>query len=85
MSARAWRGRRTGIALLLALPASGCVSEYGPLPGPFPNLNQAEANLQSAIGSLRSAPPIFGGHKAEAVRLIEAALNEVEMAKASAQ
>ena len=68
-------GRHARIALvLLVLPTAGCVVDYGP-PGPFPNLNQAEGNLQAAIGSLRAAPPIFGGHKAEAVRLIEAAIN----------
>jgi hypothetical protein len=30
------------------------------------------------------APPIFGGHKAEAVKLIESAINEIEAAKALA-
>ena len=83
--------RRGGfVAALLALTvASGCVADMGPPPGPppgpFPNLTEAESSLQAAIASLRRAPPAFGGHKAEAVRLIEAAIGEVERAKAFAE
>ncbi len=72
-----------GAAFLLTV--GGCVAQYGPGPGPFPNLNDAESHLQAAIASLRQAPPIFGGHKVEAVRLIEAAIGEIEAAKADAR
>ena len=67
------------------LSAVACAPGYGPPPGPFPNLTAAEDSLQSAIMSLRQAPPMFAGHKAEAVRLIEAAIGEIEAAKASAR
>lgn len=50
---------------------------------PWPNLNDAEAQLRGALASLNRAPNRFGGHKAEAERLIRAALAEIEMAKQS--
>ena len=50
---------------------------------PWPNLNDAEAQLRGALESLNRAPNRFGGHKAEAERLIRGALAEIEMAKQS--
>jgi hypothetical protein len=76
-------GRR---ALLRALPfvtagigvlAAGCTVAQQP----FPNLTEAEESLGTALAALHRAPDRFGGHKAEAVRLIEAALNEIELAR----
>lgn len=52
---------------------------------PFPNINDAEAALQSALQSLQRAPDRFGGHKAEAARLIRGAITELEQAKADAR
>ena len=78
-----WPAVLAGTTLLVT--AAGCVAVPGPGPGPFPNLNGAESQLQGAIIALRQAPPIFGGHKAEAVRLIEAAIGEIEAAKNAAE
>jgi hypothetical protein len=50
---------------------------------PFPNLTDAEMHLTAALDALHRAPDRFGGHKAEAVRLIHAALNEIEQARIS--
>ncbi|MGE4048036.1 MAG: hypothetical protein AB7F35_24470 [Acetobacteraceae bacterium] len=48
---------------------------------PFPNVNDAERHLYSALDSLHRAPPEFRGHKAEAVRLIREAIAQLESAK----
>ncbi len=52
---------------------------------PFPNINDAEYHLQAAIDSLHRAPPEFRGHKAEAARMIRAAISELEVAKQVAE
>jgi hypothetical protein len=49
----------------------------------FPNLTSAEGHLAAALQDLRRAPDRFGGHKDEAIRLVQAALAEVEQAKRS--
>lgn len=64
----------TGIATL-----AGCAVAQEP----WPNLNDAAAQLRGALVSLNHAPNQFGGHKAEAGRVIRAALHEIEMAKQS--
>ena len=75
--------RRT---LLRALPvltagagliAAGCTVAQVP----FPNLTDAEEHLAAALTALHDAPDRFGGHKAEAIRFIHAALNEIELAR----
>ncbi len=48
---------------------------------PFPNLTDAEMHLSAALDALHRAPDRFGGHKAEAIRLIHGALSEIEMAR----
>ncbi|MEJ0020080.1 MAG: hypothetical protein WDN25_26745 [Acetobacteraceae bacterium] len=48
---------------------------------PFPNINEAEGHLYAALDALHRAPPEFRGHKAEAVRLIQAAISQLEIAK----
>lgn len=50
---------------------------------PWPNLTDAELHLSSALDALHRAPDRFGGHKAEAIRLIHGALEEIELAKAA--
>ena len=57
--------------------AAGCTMAQVP----FPNLTSAEEHLAAALSDLHAAPDRFGGHKAEAIRLIRAALNEIEMAR----
>ncbi len=42
------------------------------------NMERALASLYSAIGSLREATPDKGGHKANAIRLIQQAINETQ-------
>ena len=72
-------GRILPFALAGALGAStsACAQQE-----PFPNINDAEGALQSAQQSLQRAPDRFGGHKAEAARLIRGAIMELEQAKA---
>jgi hypothetical protein len=49
--------------------------------GRFPEINRAEGHLQGALGDLRAARDVFGGHKVAAERLIEQALGELQQAK----
>lgn len=74
--------RRDIAALSVAAAAAGLVlaSEAGAQPA-FPNLTDAEAHLSRALDALNRAPDRFGGHKAEAIRLIRGALAEIEQAK----
>ena len=51
--------------------------------GRFPNLDSAEGHLNAALDDLNRAPERFGGHKAEAIRLVRSAINEIEAGKAS--
>ncbi len=48
---------------------------------PFPNINDGEGHLYAALDSLHRAPSDFRGHKAEAIRLIQSAISELEIAK----
>jgi hypothetical protein len=57
--------------------AAGCTVAQTP----FPNLTDAEEHLAAALEALHRAPDRFGGHKAEAIRLIRGALNEIELAR----
>ena len=57
--------------------AAGCTVAQTP----FPNLTEAEEHLAAALEALHRAPDRFGGHKAEAARLIRGALNEIELAR----
>ena len=57
--------------------AAGCTVAQTP----FPNLTDAEEHLAAALEALHRAPDRFGGHKAEAIRLIHGALNEIELAR----
>ncbi len=42
------------------------------------NMERALASLYSALGSLREATPDKGGHKANAIRFIQQAINETQ-------
>jgi hypothetical protein len=74
--------------LLRALPvvaagASLLAARCSDGPVPWPNLADAELQLASALDALHRAPDRFGGHKAEAIRLVRGALEEIELAKAA--
>ena len=49
--------------------------------GRYPEINRAEGALQGALGDLRAARDVFGGHKAAAERLINQALGELQEGK----
>lgn len=74
------RGMLRALPLLAAgvgVAAAGCTMAQVP----FPNLTDAEEHLAAALEALHRAPDRFGGHRAEAVRLIRGALNEIELAR----
>lgn len=74
------RGMLRALPLLAAgvgVLAAGCTVAQVP----FPNLTDAEEHLAAALEALHQAPDRFGGHKAEAIRLIHGALNEIELAR----
>jgi hypothetical protein len=74
---RAMLGAVPVLAMGIGLFAGGCsVAQV-----PFPNLTEAEENLGAALAALHRAPDRFGGHKAEAARLIQAAMGEIELAR----
>ncbi len=74
--------RRDLAALSIATAAVGlAVAGEAAAQPAFPNLTDAEGHLGAALESLRRAPDRFGGHKAEAIRLIQAAQAEIEQAK----
>jgi hypothetical protein len=52
--------------------------------GRYPEVNRAEGNLQQALGDLRAARDVFGGHKVSAERLVQQALGELQEGKAFA-
>ena len=45
----------------------------------FPNIRSAQGNLREAMARLERAPNVFGGHKAEAMQLIRAAYDELDL------
>ena len=65
------------LAVGAGVMAAGCTAAQTP----FPNLTDAEEHLAAALAALHRAPDRFGGHKAEAIRLIHGALNEIELAR----
>lgn len=73
--------RRDLAALSVATAAVGLALATEASAQSFPNLTDAEGHLGAALEALRRAPDRFGGHKAEAMRLIQAALAEIEQAK----
>jgi hypothetical protein len=71
------------LKLAAAILAVGLVSfTAGTLAqGRFPEINRAEGHLQAALGDLRAARDVFGGHKVSAERLIQQALGELQEGK----
>ncbi len=76
------KSRRELAALSVATAAVGlALATEAAAQTAFPNLTDAEGHLGAALEALRRAPDRFGGHKAEAMRLVQAALAEIEQAK----
>ena len=73
--------RRDAANLLPLLAGAALVSGCAVAQEPWPNLNEAEYHLGLALDALHRAPDRFGGHKAEAIRLIRGALDEIEVSK----
>lgn len=61
----------TVAAAAVTVSASGAEAYQG-------NMERALSSLYSALGALREATPDKGGHKANAVRLIQQAINETQ-------
>ena len=47
----------------------------------YPQIDSAEGALQSALGHLQNARDVFGGHKVNAMGLINQAMGELEAGK----
>jgi hypothetical protein len=58
-------------ASAVAVSANGALAYQG-------NMEQALAALRDALGSLREATPNKGGHRANAIQLVQQAIAEVE-------
>ena len=75
--------RRDALLPLSLLAGAALVSGCAVAQEPWPNLDEAEDHLRLALDALNRAPNRFGGHKAEAERLIRGALDEIEISKRS--
>ena len=64
------------VAVGLLSFAAGSIAQ-----GRYPEINRAEGHLQAALGDLRAARTAFGGHKANAMGLINQALRELQEGK----
>ena len=73
------RIKLTGAMALVAILSfgAGTVAQ-----GRFPAINNAESALQGALVQLQNARDIFGGHKVNAMGLINQAIGELEAGKA---
>lgn len=49
--------------------------------GRYPEINRAIGALQSALGDMRAARTVFGGHKGAAMRLVQQAISELQAGK----
>ena len=67
----------TRLATIAALVASLTTGAHAQN---FPNIRGAQDSLQDAMAQLERAPPRFGGHKAQAMRHIRAAYDELDRA-----
>jgi len=65
------------LLVLVALIASFAAGAYAQ---GFPNIRGAQDSLRDAMAQLERAPPRFGSHKAQAMRLSRAAYDELDQA-----
>ncbi len=65
------------LLVLVAIVASFAAGAYAQN---FPNIRGAQDSLRDAMAQLERAPPRFGGHKAQAMRLMRAAYDELDQA-----
>jgi hypothetical protein len=64
------------VAVGLISFAAGTVAQ-----GRYPLINSAEGRLNNALGDLRTGRDVFGGHKQNAMGLIQQAIGELETGK----
>ena len=70
-----------GIIFAVALLsfAAGTIAQ-----GRYPEMNRAEGALRAALNDMQNARDVFGGHKANAMGLVNQAIGELEAGKAFA-
>jgi hypothetical protein len=75
------RMQLAGIAFAVALLSfgAGTIAQ-----GRYPEINRAEGALRAAMNDMQVARDVFGGHKANAIGLVNQAIGELEAGKAFA-
>ena len=66
-------------AVALLSFAAGTIAQ-----GRYPEMNRAEGALRAALNDMQNARDVFGGHKANAMGLVNQAIGELEAGKAFA-
>jgi hypothetical protein len=66
-------------AVALLSFAAGTIAQ-----GRYPEMNRAEGALRAAMNDMQAARDVFGGHKANAMGLVNQAIGELEAGKAFA-
>ena len=79
MSTRRMQIAAAMFAVALVSFAAGTIAQ-----GRYPEINRAEGALRAAMGDMQVARVVFGGHKANAIRLVNQAIGELEAGKAFA-
>ena len=75
------RMRLAGAIFAVALLsfAAGTIAQ-----GRYPEISRAEGALQAALRDMNQARDVFGGHKQNAIKLVNQALGELQTGKAYA-
>jgi len=76
MSIRAIRFGAVFLTIAVLSFAAGTIAQPR-----YPDIDQAEGALNGALGYLRAARDVFGGHKVNAERLINQAIGELQAGK----
>jgi hypothetical protein len=76
---------KAALAAVATLSAAGMGFAVGHAQGYQPRMQNALADLRAARDELRAAEPNKGGHRAEAIRLVNAAIDEVRAGMAAAR
>jgi hypothetical protein len=66
-------------AVALSSFAAGTIAQ-----GRYPEINRAEGALRAALNDMQIARDVFGGHKGNAMGLVNQAIGELEAGKALA-